>query len=357
MALYRWDVAQASYVNLVNGSVVTPAAVLPTGPNIIPYSSLTGSSMSARVESAGSGKKVAFGAGMFAFSDFNDDTDSYGLRVLVANGILGSGRAWTTLQMTPSSSTQAGRVPASNPPASNGQTNPLKLVRVGWEGNTAPVEAGGFSLLATEQGHLYNGFEFYRVLPGSHLHDVLIKGVPGDMSREPGETFPLTFYRTIGTAAAPILIERVELDGRNAAGVPVAASGVGVNFGEHVRFVDVDSHHTGFGHAFAIYESSDLAFVKTKATDTAANGFNFENTSGTVILDRCTTVRNGDHHIGIFTNTGTATYTITDPIYDGPRLKIRCTGYNGGPRTQDQAAIKLFVGGVERPDLIEWKLT
>lgn len=340
------------------GATVTPGPVLPSGPGIIPYTSIvTSGTLSQKVDSAGAGNKVAFADGTFQFSDFNDNTNTYGFRVLIANGVLGSGRSWTTFQMTPGSSTQAGRVPVSNPPTSNGQINPLRLMRVGWEDNANPVEVGGFSLLGTNQGHLYNGMEIYRVKAGSYIHDVLVKGIPGDLSREPGETFALSLYRCEATTGSPVLVKNVETDGRDSGGTLVGASGIGVNFGYNLRFENVNSHHMKMAHAFALYETSNLTFVDSRATDTELNGFNFENVSGDVNLTRCVTTANKGYHLGIFTNTGSANYNIIDPVYDGAKLRIRCTGYNGGPQTQDTNAIKLYVGGVERPDLIQWTMS
>lgn len=352
MPILRWDGSQ--YVDLRTGSTVTPGPVLPTGPNIVPYTSLSGANISARVESAGAGKIAAFDQGTFPFSDFADSTVSYGVRVLIANGILGSGKSWTTFQMTPMTSTQAGRVPVSNPPASNGQVNPLRLMRVGWEDNANPVQVGGFSLVGTEQGHLYGGLEIYRVKPGSIVRDLLIKGIPGDLSREPGETFALSMYRCEATAGNKILVTNVEIDGRNASNVPVAASGMAVNFGYYMRFENANVHHMNVAHAYALYETSNLEFVNCRATNTALNGFNFENVSGDILLSGCTMTSNGENHIGIFTNKGSGNYTIIDPVYDGAKLRIRETGYAGGAKTQDRNAIKLYVGGVERPDLIQW---
>lgn len=354
--MFRWD--GSGYRNLLTGEVVSPGPVLPSGPGITPYSSIgTSGTISQKVESVGTGGKVAFADGTFQFSDFNDNTQTYGFRVLIANGVLGSGRSWTKFQMTPMSSTQAGRVPVSNPPASNGQINPLRLMRVGWEDNTSPVEVAGFSLLGTNQGHLYNGLEIYRVKPGSTVHDVLVKGIPGDLSREPGETFALSFFRCESTSGSPLLVTNVETDGRDSGGTLVGASGIGVNFGTHLKFENVNSHHMKMAHAYALYETSNLTFTNCRATDTEINGFNFENVSGTVTMTGCTTTANKGYHLGIFTNTGSANYNIIDPVYDGAKLRIRCTGYNGGSQTQDTNAIKLYVGGVERPDLIQWTMS
>ena len=355
MPILRWDGTQ--YINLRTGATITPGPVLPTGANVVPYTGLSGANLSSRIESAGAGKFVAFDQGTFAFSDFADSTLSYGVRVLIANGILGSGKTWTVFQMNPLTSTQAGRVPASNPPTSNGQVNPLRLMRVGWEDNANPVQVGGFSLLGTNQGHLFGGLEIYWVKPGSIVRDLLIKGIPGDLSREPGETFSLSMYRCTGLSTNKILVTNVEIDGRNASNVPVAASGVGVNFGQYVRMEGCNVHHMNVAHGYALYETANLEFIQCKATDTAINGFNFENVSGTVTLDRITCQRNSGYHLGIFTDKGNAVYNIIDPVFDGTKLRIRCTGYSNGPRTQNTADIHLYVGGVERPDLIQWTMT
>lgn len=347
----------SAYRNLRTGETVTPGPVTPSGPDITPYANTTGSTLSQRAESAGAGKRVSFPQGTYTFSDFNDSTVTYGFRVLIANGVLGSGRSWTKFQMVPMSSTQASRVPVSNPPTSNGQVNPLRLMRVGWEDNANPVQVAGFSLLGTNQGHLYNGLEIYRVKPGSTVSDVLVKGIPGDLSREPGETFSMSFFRCESTTANPLEVSNVEIDGRDDSGTMVAASGIGVNFGTNFQFTNVNSHHMKMAHAYALYETSNLSFTNCRATDTEINGFNFENVSGTVTMTQCVTTANKGFHLGIFTNTGSATYNIIDPVFDGAKLRIRCTGYNGGPRTQDTADIHLYVDGVERPDLIQWTMS
>ncbi|MGG7128926.1 hypothetical protein ACQPUH_15425, partial [Clostridium perfringens] len=116
-------------------------------------------------------------------------------------------------------------------------------------------EVGGFSLLGTNQGHLYNGLEIYRVKPGSTVHDILVKGIPGDLSREPGETFSLSFFRCEATSGNPVQVSNVEIDGRDSTNTLVAASGIGVNFGTNLQFTNVNSHHMKMAHAYALYET------------------------------------------------------------------------------------------------------
>lgn len=335
-----------------------PVSGRPAGPTITPYESITAAgSVSAKIDSVGTAQEVSFATGIVQFADFAEGGGVYGMLVLKAAGLRGSGVGQTIFQMTPNSSTQAAKVPASNPPASNGQTNPLRLIRVGWESAATPRHLSGFTVQATPQGHLYHGLQAYYVVGGSVWEDLRIAGIPGDMSREPGETFSLEAYRCTGTPTSPVLFRRVEVDGRDTTGRSVAASGVGVNFGSYLQFDDVNSHHMAQSHGYAAYTTSNLVFNRCAATNVALNGFNFENVSGAVQLNNCTMNTCAAYHVAIATNTGSATYVINDPVYDGAKLQIRATGYSGGARTQDLNAIHLYVGGVERPDLIQWILT
>lgn len=330
----------------------------PTGANITPYETIAvAGSISTKIDSVGTTKEVSFAAATFAFSDFAEGGNSYGLLVLKSAGVRGSGIGQTIFQMTPSTSTQGSRVPVSNPPTSNGQTNPLRLMRVGWESALTIRHLSGFTLQATSQGHLYHGLQLYYLVAGSLCEDVKIIGIPGDLSREPGETFSVECYHCTGTSAAPVLLRRVEVDGRDTGGTPVAASGIAVNFGTWTQMDDCNSHHTGYSHGYASYTTSNMIFNRCTAANVALNGFNFENVSGTVTMTGCTTTSCAAYHIAIATNTGSATYNIYDPVYDGSKLQIRATGYSGLARTQDLTAIHLFVAGVERPDLIQWTYT
>ena len=74
-------------------------------------------------------------------------------------------------------------------------------------------------------------------------------------------------------------------------------------------------------------------------------------------MNYCTTVRCGTYHIGIASDTTNAVYNIVEPIFDGGKLSVHVTGFNGGARTQDPNNIHFTIGGVSfagnsRPDLV-----
>ncbi len=57
-------------------------------------------------------------------------------------------------------------------------------------------------------------------------------------------------------------------------------------------------------------------------------------------------------HIYIASNHDSAVYEIHDPVFDGPKLRVRVTGYAGLTRTQNPADVHLYVDGVLRNDLM-----
>jgi hypothetical protein len=269
----------------------------------------------------------------------------------VLAGLRGAGVDATEVRVRRQSSTRASLVPLAEADREN--VNPLYVMRVDGRLST---EVSGFTVRGTPQGHLYNGLSVYR---GSRIdaHDFRVAGIPGDAPVNPGETFSLNVFRhTDGR------FRWFEVDGTDEGGVPVAASGIGINFGGRLVFEDFHVHGTAYGSGVAAYETADLTFLRGRTEDCAYHGLNFENVSGEVRIDRHTFRRCAPEllaadergvHVGIATNTGSATYVISDPDFDGPRLRVRVTGYKGGARTQVVGDVHLVVDGRERPDLLE----
>lgn len=348
--------APAQTVTVTQTAAPTPPAGPPTGAGIVAYESLPNrGNLVATVNGVTPAAQVSFQPGTFEFSDFTGGVTDYGFLAWQTatagpKGLRGSGPGATVFQMRPGSSTRAVDVPPQSTFATGG-TNPLYLLRA-----DAGTVLSGFSLLGTDQGHLYNGLNLYEGA-GATVTDVRVKGIPGDNSANPGETFAVNMYRGTNTR-----LERVEVDGRNAAGTKVAASGVGVNFGTGNTITDLYVHDLAHGHGVAAYTTANLALVRPRV-ENSYRGLNFERVTGTVTITQ-PTLRgqlepNGSPapHIAIASDTGSASYTITDPVHDGAKLRVSVTGFGGNARTQDPAAVKLIVAGVERPDLMDLRVT
>jgi hypothetical protein len=302
---------------------------------------------------AAKGGAVTLPAGVFEGADFNSPANSpyYAIFAYQVPSFTGAGKTQTVLRVKPGSVTRT--APAQNAGAS--VVNPYYVLRV--DGQKTP-DVGEFTLLGSN-AVLHNGIVLYTQTSGlpsvKRFHDFLLKGIPGNAGVNPGETFSANLFHQTGT-----LVEDGEVDGTDEGGKIVAASGIGVNFSTGIIHRRVHVSHTGYGSGWANYYSSDLTFEDCSSEHTAFYGLNFENVAGTVNITRHRFRDNAQgktgaekSHIGIATNQGTATYVIVDPDFDGPKLRVRVSGYLGKARTQDPAAIKLVVSGKERPDLLD----
>lgn len=318
-----------------------------SGPGITPYETLTSQgSLSTTANSVSPAAQLSFLAGTYEFYDFNEAGNVYGMLLWHSIlGVRGSGVNRTIFQMHPNSSTKAASVPPQSTFPTG--TNPLHLMRI----DQSPV-LSDFSLLATDQGHLYNGLQLYQTTSAT-MSNVLIKGIPGDNSANPGETFFVNMYQNSNTT-----MNSVEIDGKNASGTKVGASGIGINFGSNNIFNDLYVHDLQYGHAVAAYTTSNITFNRPKIMGNP-DGLNFERTSGTVNINNAYFRNNLDgngninFHVLIANDQSSGTFNINDPDFDGPKLKVRVTGYMGNPRTQNSASVRLFIGGIERADLMD----
>jgi hypothetical protein len=304
--------------------------------------------LSARSNQVAAVNQVSYVAGTYSFSDFADvSPGTFGAYFQTqVGGLRGGGVDQTIFRMVPGTSTKAGTIPAQ----STAQTIPLYLIRTGAGGGTVRATVlSDFTLQGTAQGHIYNGLFFYKVTNGS-VTDVKVLGIPGNASSQPGETFGINDYNGSGNVHT-----RVTVDGQG-----VGASGFGGNSGASITFIDCLSKGNHYSHGFAMYQMTGATFTRCVSTANGHVGFNFERQDGTVIMDHCDARGNGTYAIAIandgLNNTGSARFDIRDPLLDaGAKLNVRVTGYMGvSTTTQDKTQITLSVGGVNRPDLLNF---
>ena len=321
--------------------------VRPTGAGFVGYETLPKqTTMTATLAQVPAGTQVTFDTGSFTFSGF--DTNGYGVFPYGLVGFRGNGRTKTLFSMVPKSSTSASRVPAQ----STKSTNPLWLFRFG--GNSSKpvaVKIDNLTINGTDQGHLYNGMQLYWAT-GSTVDKVSVTGIPGDNSANPGETFSIGTYN-----GNNLTFTNCDIDGRDATGKIVGASGIGLNFNQNVTITDSVIHHRNWGAAVTAYKcSGELVYRNLTLTDNALYALNFEeNSNGNVTIDKCNFVRTGNSELCVDSSVGSLKVTIIDPIFDGPKLRIKVhADYNGLPQKQLKSDIVVIVNGVARPDLIQW---
>lgn len=203
------------------------------------------------------------------------------------------------------------------------------------------------TIAGSELGHIFNGIRWDNNELGLLVQRIKVVGIPGTSPGNPGETFGPNINR-----CGFVTFEDVEVDGRDAAGVLVAASGLGINNSHDIKMVRGDYHHTKVGNAIAAWQTTNMRYEGTIARDAARVGFAHERVHGTVVLDRVEAYRCTLGHAQFNNDQSSALVTINDPKFDGPKFRVRVSsGYLNG-QMQRKEDIKLFMGGVERPDLL-----
>lgn len=329
----------------------------PSGVGLIPYESLPNAgTVVATSNQIAAGQQVTFPPGTLEAVGFA--ANGYGLLWWVnVAGVRGSGVDQTVFQMRPGTSTSASKVPAQpvNPGGVTDVTNPLWLARVGGAGPnskgvavTVAVTLSGFTLLGTAQGHMYNGLQLYYA-DGSNLSDLLIKAIPGNNSANPGETF------SIGTVQGKnITFTRIEVDGKDATGKVVAASGVGLNNSDLITMNDCYIHDSQFGAGVTSYQCGSATLNRVRSTNHLA-GFNMERCGGgSYVYNQCESSGNPYADLIVDSDRGDTQVTIIDPIVNGRPVSasnpFRVTvhsDYWGAPQLQKWSSIKLIAGGVD----------
>ena len=181
---------------------------------------------------------------------------------IVAGDLVGRGIGQTVYTIAPRTSTH---------PAPAGGTNQLYLLRSA-SGATGR-EWAGFTLLGTDQGsgYTYNGFVLDHTVR-HHLHDVLVRAVPGYKNYPPGETFGINLYRDTDS-----LVENVEIDGAG-----VSAAPIGTNSSTRVTYRNVNAHDCPF--STVTFWDTDTITVDGLRSVNNLFGLNFENDRGPISI-------------------------------------------------------------------------
>lgn len=312
-------------------SVPTVASARPSG-NPIAFRTV--------LAQAPAGGPLTLGAGTYSFDNFvdtGDGADGGDVMTDSLTGIAGAGIDKTIIQMTPHTSTHAGDIP-TQPFASN----PLALVRVK---NGSP-NVHDFTVRATDQGHLYNGLEFYYTT-NARISNVKVVGVPGNDSKPPGETFGMEEYRADGS-----VYSNVEVDGAG-----VSASCFASNHSQNLTVQNGYFHGSAFSHGMALWTVDNANLIDCTCTDNKLVGINLERMSGTVDIVRPVLKNNGECDIGAASDLGSATVNIYDPVLvPGQKLKIGWgPEYMGKPNLQKKSDVHVYENGKDVTDqVVQW---
>ena len=321
----------------VDGQLLSPTASFTTAG--VPFTSLPSKGDIGSTASAVTPPNtVIFPAGTFEMVDFQS-TLLGALFFANVTGLIGAGVDKTVFQMRPKSSTKSSSVPTA--PFS---TNQLNLIRI-----DAAKVVSGFTLLGTDQGHLYGGIMFFHE-SGAVISDVKVVGIAGSYSAPPGETFGVNDLHGVGNTW-----ERLEVDGKS-----VGAAGFGFNSSVGGNLLDCYFHDNPFSHGATNYMGTGSFVYRNTRSNRNWTGFNFEQVVSNIVIDRCDVSGNkavanlgGPCHMVIDSNLGSSKVTISDPIFDGAQFTV-CIHrtYAGSPNKQLASDITLTVAGVPRPDLL-----
>jgi hypothetical protein len=304
-----------------------------------------------------------------AFSDFAEGTWHRSATDNGGWGLLGGyvlGTINARLSMRPWSSTKTALVKA----LPLGATTNYQLMRLGL-GAKPNVPLPAFftgTLDGTRQGHQYTGMQSYET-DHAVFGPFTITGIVGVAGGQPPwETFAWGSYHDKNPTWTDF-----EIDGRDASGVPVTASGIGAgpqDEGGVFTYQRGYIHDLAYGGGITHYRvtNTTLNFIDMHLNSPYA-GLNFERCDGTVV----NVVRPNFDSCGVDivadSDTGFATIRIVDPVLTAMHPKVvicvhAAYDYPGpalDPNKQIDAAsnnhVSLTVAGVSRPDLIEFVST
>lgn len=299
-----------------------------------PTPSVGTASFRSALSQAKAGQPLALGTGTYALKDFGNDLFGVNMPASVT-GIAGQGIDRTFIEMTPHTSTHAKDVPTKD-----WATNQLSLLQVSGSPNLHD-----FTLRATEQGHLYNGL---RISHTTHARvtNVKVTGVPGNQDIPPGETFGINDFHGQGS-----VYKNVEVDGMG-----VGASGFATNSSSDITVDHGYFHGSGVAHGATFWQTRNVTITDTTSVDNKDCGFNFERVSGTVNIVRPVMRNNKLADIRVVSDQASAKVTIVDPVFTGPKLRIKLSKtYMGKPSAQRKEDIRVIIHGVDRTnDVVQW---
>jgi hypothetical protein len=353
---YIYRSSDSSWLAKGRTTETTSAPVQPTGAGITRWQDLSGGLIN-----AGS-TIVSFPAGVtYIGSDFDESAyPVYGCFVAnAANGIIGTGNRESILEITPNSMSAgtAAKIPAYNAPGY--PTNPLFFMRV--NGSTY---LRNLTFKATEQtvggsDQYYNGVVTYYQSNVDH-QDLLIKGFRGYSAYPPGEIFAISDYHGTNNK-----YRRIEVDGRNDAGLAVSAALFGNNFTNGALYEDCYFHDGKYSYGLVFYSVTGTIDINSCRSEDNVIPYNMEQCHDATFNYRdCTFLRptrtGKIAHIIIDSNLGSAVVNIHDPIFEslpgrapGKLIVLRDTVYDfnaaaGTLNTQLASDIHIFIGGVEQ---------
>ena len=376
----------------------------PSGAGYTQIEDLTGATVMAKINATPNGNICTFPAATFSQANFSYGAGgNYGICYLPFQpvaGVAGSGIDQTFLEITPGSSDRASTIPPQSTgfvsPGNPGTVNQLTLFRLGEAPGDNPAYQvryiGGMTIRGTDQPiytiddtpgfatgnpHCYFGVYVYKGI-NTIIEDTKIKAIPGSYGANPGETYSINLYRTAGA-----MIRRVEVDGRNAAGVRFGGTGIGnnTNTGSNA-YEDVYIHDMKWGHGVAHYNVyGSVSYTRTKIEKVYLAAWNFEHCASsafTVEMVDCTVgdiggrARTGTSYAGqpiwaiLDSDVGSATVNIRNPkVPDGagnfvspsaarPILIVIHSTYGGVTNKQSINDVHVFdANGVEQPT---WKV-
>lgn len=269
---------------------------------------------------------LGLNAGTYVMQDFDSQSMGVNLR---NSGLKGAGSGSTTIEMTPHSSTKASTVPTT--PFSTNQLFLLSTI-----GGTPGLS--GFTLKATDQGHLYNGLRVGQAT-NARITDVKVVGVPGTTSSPPGETALLSDWRSTGSVYDGITID----------GSGVAAAGFETNSSSDVTINNSTFTGTAYSSGGAFWETKNLTMNNVRIVNNRS-GLNFERDTGTITLNKPTFSGNRFYDMQMGSDQGGANVIINDPVLAaGQKIRMNVPGsYNGGANNQLRSNIHVYVNGVDR---------
>jgi len=351
-----------------------PNGVEPTGPNIVSVDSLSGVTLSDKIDNTPSGKQTSMGPNTYTFDGFNEQYSTqnagFGVQVSKATALLGSGIDYTVVTMN------AGTAGGKESPTS-GTTfleyfwtgTSIKLIQdltlLGipindgdWTGApTAPADTtNGVDTHKTR--NIYNGF-FLNTFSNGVMNRVKVVHIPGSIYYPPGETFGIDVYNT-NTATFNDII----LDGDN-----VGASGFGPNGSSDITVNRLEAYGWVYGIATAWATCGGYLRMTDCYFHDSRSGINLEQdhfSEVTITRPRFANISSG-HHITVWGSSATSgsydlgatnyTVNIYDPVFDTAKLQIKYyTNYSDGTtniNTKDM--IHVFQNGVEvTSSIVQW---
>jgi hypothetical protein len=250
--------------------VTSTTATQKTGAGIVRIQDLAGASLQAKL-TAGKGSIISLALAPYVARDFKAPygaSPPYDAAITIptgVKGVLGASPETSSLEIAPNSSTLNARV---DPMVQDGKT-PLYVQLMAIMQPPVGFRLEDVKILGTrqnpstanaDQGHNYNGVYFADPVGNFTIKNVLVKGVPGDWSSPPGETFCFSIYKqkagTVGT------VEKLKIDGTNELGVKVASAGLGLNrIDGRLEINDFDCRDTRYSAGIAAWRTGPASVV------------------------------------------------------------------------------------------------